>query len=69
MEVINVQKIKELMIDARLNMIGLSRKSGVCPGALNNILNHGARARLDTVGKIAAALGVPGTELLKAGSF
>ena len=62
---VNAQKVKGLMMDARLNVAGLAKKSGVCPAALNNIINHGKRARLDTIGKMAAALGVSGMELLK----
>ena len=63
---VNAQKVKSAMMDARLNVATLAKKSGVSPAALNMILNHGKRARLDTIGKIAAALGVSGTELLKA---
>ena len=62
---VNAQKVKGLMMDAKLNVAGLAKKSGVCPAALNNIINHGKRARLDTIGKLAAALGVSGMELLK----
>ena len=62
---VNAQKIRAAMIDAKLNVRALAKKSGVSEPALNLILNHGKRARLDTVGKIAAALGVSGMELLK----
>ena len=60
---VNAQKIRAAMIDAKLNVRALAKKSGVSEPALNLILNHGKRA--DTVGKIAAALGVSGMELLK----
>lgn len=63
---VNAQKIRAAMIDAKLNVRALSQKSGVSEPAINLMLNRkGRRARLDTVGKIAAALGVSGMELLK----
>lgn len=58
-------KMRSAMMNARLNVSSLSKKSGVSPAAINLILNHGRRARLDTIGKLAAALGVSGMELLK----
>ncbi len=63
---INVDKLKVEMMNSCLNVKTLSEKSGVSQPAINLILHHGRRARLDTIGKLAAALGVSGMELIKA---
>lgn len=62
---INVKRLRSAMMDAQLNVRSLSKKSGVCPAAINSIINHGKRARIDTIGKLAAALGISGMELVE----
>ena len=64
---VNAQRIRVEMMNAKLNVRTLAKKSGVSEPAINLMLNReGRRARLDTIGKIAAALGVSGMELIKA---
>ena len=59
------KKVKLLTGKLRMTHRDLSRLSGVSDCNLRNILLHGQRPRLDTVGKIAGALQVDILEILK----
>lgn len=61
---VNVDKIRELMVEKCLTVRALSTSSGVSESALNNILNRNVTPTLATIGKISKALGVPGKELM-----
>ena len=62
---LNAQKIKALMIEKRFNAASLARAAGIGSATLNLWLNHGTKPRLDKLGALAAALGVPYTEIIK----
>ena len=64
---LNTKKIKALMIEKRFNVASLARAAGLSASALNLYLHHGTRPRLDKIGALAGALGVPYTEIIKEG--
>ncbi len=57
--------IKTAMINKSLNVRGLAKASGLAEPTINNILNHQPKCRLDTIGKLATALDVPASDLIK----
>ena len=59
------EKILNLAAERGLSKAELARRAGVGYGALIGIVNHGARPRLDTFGKLARVLGVKPSELLQ----
>lgn len=58
-------KLKLAMAERGFTCSLLSEKSGVSMNNINLILNHQRTPRLDTLGKIAKALGVPVMDLVK----
>lgn len=57
--------IRTAMMNKRVNVRGLAKASGLAEPTINRILNHEPKCRFDTIGKVAAALGVPAESLLK----
>lgn len=63
---INVYAVLDAMAKKEVNQTALAKKSGVTRQAINNVLNGQKRGvRIDTVGKLAAALDVPPLELIQ----
>ncbi len=60
----SVKKFKCLLAEKGLTVKALSSECGVSETAISQILNHGQRPKLVTIGKFAKALGVPAAELL-----
>lgn len=61
---LNVKKVKFMMAMEGLTVRALAEKSGVATPTLNLWLNHGTRPRLDKIGGLAKALGVPLTSII-----
>lgn len=61
---LDVQKIKLILAEREMNQSDLAKKCGVNRQQINNILSRGSCA-LKTMGKIAKALGVPVSEIVK----
>lgn len=57
-------KLIDLMADKGMTQAELADKAGLSRASVNNLLKHGRKPRLDTLGKIAKALGVKPSELL-----
>ncbi len=55
---LDAKKLRRAMAAKNYNVAGLARAAGVSGAAVNNWLNHNTRPRMDTVGKLARALGV-----------
>lgn len=62
---LNTDRVKALMIEKRLTVASLARAAGIGGATINLWLNHGTRPRLDKLGALAGALGVPYTEIVK----
>lgn len=62
---LNVKAIRVVMAEKRFNVASLARAAGLSAAALNMWLNHGTRPRIDKLGALAAALGVPVTDIIK----
>ena len=62
---LDVKAVRLAMIDKELNITSLSKISGISTATLNLWLNHGTQPRIDKIGKLSAALGLPITALLK----
>lgn len=62
---LDATKLRLEMIDKRFNVTRLSQAAGVSASSINLWLNHGQRPRLDNLGKVAGALGVPVTNIIK----
>ena len=62
---LDVKAIRLTMAEKRFNVASLARAAGLSAAALNLWLNHGTRPRIDKLGALAAALGVPVTEIIK----
>ena len=56
---LNRDKLKLLIAEKGFSIRALSRASSVSEAALNLWMNHGKSPRLDTLGRVAGALGVP----------
>ena len=59
----NKVKLVNLIASKGMTQAELADKAGLSRASVNNLLKHGRRPRLDTVGKIAKALGVKPSEL------
>ena len=63
---INVYAVLDAMAKKEVNQTALAKKSGVTRQAINNVLKRQKRGvRIDTIGKLAAALDVPPLELIQ----
>ena len=63
---INVYAVLDAMAKKEVNQPALAKKSGVTRQAINNVLKGQKRGvRIDTIGKLAAALDVPPLELIQ----
>lgn len=51
-------KLRRIMAAKNFNVSNLAEAAGLSPTAINNWLNHGTRPRIDTIGRLAKALGV-----------
>ncbi|MDY6290725.1 MAG: helix-turn-helix transcriptional regulator [Succiniclasticum sp.] len=63
----SVKKLRLLLAKKCLTAKDLSLRSGVSAVAIGNILNHGRKPKLATIGRLAKGLGVDVTELLTEG--
>lgn len=61
---LDIKKIRMLMATEGLTVTALAKKAHVSCPALNLWLNHGQRPRIDKVGGLAKALGVPITSII-----
>ncbi|WP_303841624.1 helix-turn-helix domain-containing protein [Selenomonas ruminantium] len=61
---LDVKKIRMLMVTDGLTVTALAKKAHVSCAALNLWLNHGKRPRIDKIGGLAKALGVPITSII-----
>ena len=55
---IDVKALHRVMAAKNFTIAGLAREAGITTVTLNNLLKHSNKARIDTVGKLAGALGV-----------
>ena len=55
---LDVKALRRTMAAKNFTVAGLAREAGVSCPTLNGWLNHNTRPRLDTLGKLARALGV-----------
>ena len=63
---INVYAVLDAMAKKEVNQTALAKKSGVTRQAINNVLKGQKRGvRINTIGKLAAALDVPPLELIQ----
>jgi len=60
----SAKKFKLLLIDSGMSVRELASVSGVSAVAIGQILNHGVKPTLQTVGKLAKGLKVSAAELL-----
>lgn len=58
-------KLVDLMASKRMTQSSLAEKAHVSKATLVGIMKHNRVPRMDTLGKIAGALGVKPSELLK----
>lgn len=61
---LNTRKIKIILAQKEMNQSNLAKKCGMRPQALSEILSRGT-CTLKTIGKIANAMGVSVTEIVK----
>ncbi len=61
---LDIKKIRMLMATEGLTVRALAKKSRVAEPTINLWLNHGRRPRIDKVGGLAKALGVPITSII-----
>ena len=59
------QRLRELRVQRALSLRALGERSGVSFATINNLENGNRPARLVTIRKLAEALGVEPTELMK----
>lgn len=57
-------KLLDLIASKGMTQAELADKAGLSRASVNKLLKHGSKPRLDTLGKIAKALGVKPSELL-----
>ena len=62
---VDAKRIRAAMIAGCFNIRQLAKKAGLSESSLNLILNHGRRPNLATLGKLAKALNVPASVLIK----
>lgn len=60
----NVKKLRLLLAERKMNVKQLAAVSGVSAVAIGNILNHGGKAKFETIGKLADGLKIPVSELM-----
>ena len=63
---IDVKALRRAMAAQGFTVKGLAKAAGVSVPALNNWLNKGRKPRIDTLGKLAKALGCDIYDLAKA---
>ena len=63
---LDIEKLRAAMIEKQVNVTSLAKAAGLSKSCLNGYLRHGQRARTDSLGKLAAALGVPWETIAKA---
>ena len=56
---LNRDKLKLLIAEKGFSIRSIARAARVSEAALNLWMNHGKSPRLDTLGRVAGALGVP----------
>ncbi len=61
---LNIKKVKFMMAMEGLTIRALAEKSGIAQPTLVNWLGHKQRPRLDKIGGLAKALGVPLTSII-----
>lgn len=57
-------KLLDLIASKGMTQAELADKAGLSRASVNKLLKHGSKPRLDTLGRIAKALGVKPSELL-----
>ena len=62
---LNTMALRRAMAEKGFTVVGLARAAGVSCPALNGWLNQGRKPRMDTLGKLAKALGVDIYDLAK----
>ena len=62
---LDVRAIRLTMAEKRFNVSSLARAAGLSTAAVNLWLNHGTKPRIDKLGALATALGVPVTAIIK----
>lgn len=62
---LNVRALQAAMMAKGYNVVSLARAAGLAPATVNLYINHGAKPRLDNMGKLARALGVDPFDLVK----
>lgn len=62
---LDVKALRRTIAAKGFTVAGLARAAGVSNPALNGWLNHNKKPRLDTLGKLARALGVDIYEIAK----
>lgn len=60
----SVKKLRVLLAEKKMSVKQLAAASGVSAVAIGNLLNHGGKAKFETIGKLAEGLKVPVTELM-----
>lgn len=63
--VLDVAKLRELMVHQGYTVTGLAKTAGVSSVSINQWLNHGKQPRMDTLGRILKALNAPLCDLVK----
>lgn len=62
---LDVKKVKIIMMKQCVNKTQLAKKADISYGTLSFALNHDRQLNLDNIGKIAAALDVDPSEIIK----
>ena len=55
---VDAKELRRVMAAKDFTIARLARTAGVTTVTVNNLLNHSNKARIDTVGRLARALGV-----------
>jgi DNA-binding Xre family transcriptional regulator len=63
---LDVMKVRHLMLDRGLNQVRLAERAGLSNGSITNML-AGNGIRIETLGKLAIALGVDPFDILTSG--
>lgn len=61
---VNAKKIRGLMFSQQLNISELAAKANLKNASVSRLMTDGATANAATIGKISAALGCDGEELI-----
>lgn len=62
---LDVKRLRVLMAEKGYNVASLARAAGIAACSVNLYVNHGTRPRLDSLGRLAKALGVEVMEIVK----